>query len=293
MKILITGATGYLGSHITASLIGVGNKLAVLSRKNTGESRRRVNSADYTTALFENNSDIQKFLKDFSPDVVIHTAGAYGRSGESIMDVFDANMQYGMTLLQGLLALNKKITFLNSGTSLPSDLSPYALSKNQFAKWGQLYSEQNPDNLQFLNLQLQRFYGPGDIGDKFTAKIINACINNEEFIDLTLGEQQVDFIYIDDVLSAYGMVLSKKNNFPYYLDIPVGSGKSISVKKFAEMARELSKSSIKLNFGGHCYRKNEPMNSVADLSVLSSLGWKNSFDLKLGLIYSLKEGMKP
>lgn len=293
MKILITGGTGYLGCQLAVYLMGASSKLAILSRRNKGESRQRVNSANSTTALFDTESDVHKFLKEFSPDVVIHTAGAYGRSGETIKDVFDANMQYGITLLQGLLALNKKITFLNSGTSLPLDLSPYALSKNQFAKWGQLYTEQHPDNFQFFNLQLQRFYGPGDFGNKFTAKIINACINNEELFDLTPGEQQVDFIYIDDVISAYGLVLAKKNDLPRYLDIPVGTGETISIKKFAEMVRELSNSSIKLNFGGHSYRKNEPMNSVADLSVLSSLGWRNSVDLKLGLTYSLKKGMKP
>ena len=291
MKILITGGTGYLGSHLAASLICSENKLFVLSRKKTDESRRRINSANYISALYQNDSDIQYFIKEFSPDVVVHTAAAYGRANESLMEVFDANMHYGMTLFQSLLTLNKKIVFLNAGTSLPSNLSPYALSKNQFVEWGRVYTERHPDKLQFLNLQLQRFYGPGDIGDKFTAKIINACKNNEKYIDLTPGDQLVDFIYIDDVLSAYSVVLSQKKLLPNYLDIPVGSGTSIPVKKFAEMAREISGSSIKLNFGKLCYRKNEPMESVANLTVLRNLGWQGSIDLKLGLMSCFKQGM--
>ena len=292
VKILITGGTGFLGSHLAASLVDSERKLAVLSRKKTDENRRTINSANYITARYQNDSDIQCFIKDFSPDVVIHTACAYGQASEGLMEVFDANIQYGMTLLESLLTLNKRIAFLNAGTSLPSNLSTYALSKNQFVEWGRLYTERHPENLQFLNFQLQRFYGPRDVGEKFTAKIINACINNEKYIDLTPGDQLVDFIYIDDVLSAYSIVLSQKKHLPNYIDIPVGSGKSISVKKFAEMAREISGSSIKLNFGKLCYRKNEPMESVANLSVLRNLGWQSSIDLKLGLMSCFKQGMQ-
>jgi CDP-paratose synthetase len=292
VKILITGGTGFLGSHIATSLSGGESKIAILSRKKTDESRRKIKSASYITARYGNNSDIQRFIKEFGPDVVIHTAGAYGRSNEGLMDVYDANIHYGMTLLQCLLTINKKVVFLNAGTSLPSNLSSYALSKNQFTDWGRLFTELHPNNLQFLNLKLQRFYGPGDYGDKFTAKIINACKNNEEFIDLTPGNQQVDFIYIDDVLSAFHLVLSQKKHLPNYLDVPVGSGTATSVKKFAEMAREISKSSIKLNFGKLSYRENEPMESVADITVLRNLGWKSFIDTKTGLTRSLKQGIK-
>ncbi len=70
----------------------------------------------------------------------MHTACSYGRKGESPLDVLDANLRFGMLLLQAALDATPRdggpVALLNTGTVLAPDVSLYALSKTQFSAWG-------------------------------------------------------------------------------------------------------------------------------------------------------------
>ena len=61
--------------------------------------------------------------------------------------------------------------------------------------------------IKTINMQLEHFYGPGAGDANFISAMINRLIHNDPRIDLTLGEQKRDFIYIDDVVDAYLEVL--------------------------------------------------------------------------------------
>ncbi|WP_162007197.1 NAD-dependent epimerase/dehydratase family protein, partial [Yersinia pestis] len=67
----------------------------------------------------------------FSPDVVINTAALYGRKGELLSELVDANIQFPLRILEMLVSTGKGL-FFQCGTSLPADVSQYALTKNQF-----------------------------------------------------------------------------------------------------------------------------------------------------------------
>ena len=60
----------------------------------------------------------------------------------------------------------------------------------------------------------------------------------------------------------------------YYVNIGVGSGKTVTLKEFVELAYKLTKSNCKLIFGGIPYQKSEIMFSKADTKILKKLGWK-------------------
>ena len=65
----------------------------------------------------------------------------------------------------------------------------------------------------FINMRLEHFYGPGDADSKFTAHVMNSCLRNVPELKLTLGEQRRDFFYIEDVVSAYLIILEKIEEF--------------------------------------------------------------------------------
>jgi len=227
-------------------------------------------------------ADVSKlFTQHGKIDAVIHTATCYGRNGESTSQVLEANLMFPLKLMDAAAASDVGL-FMNTDTVLDKYLNPYALSKGQFAEWGRYFSGQK--KIRFLNLRLEHFYGPGDDQSKFTTHVIKSCLANVPELKLTLGEQQRDFIYIDDVVAAYSLLLDKRESFnEEFMEFEVGSGAAITIKKLVEMIHRLSASTTHLNFGAHPYRAGEAMFSQANLGALRALGWSCHCDIETGL----------
>jgi nucleoside-diphosphate-sugar epimerase len=282
LRIMLTGATGFLGSNLLAALLRKDYEVIVIKRS-TSNTRRIANYLDQVTCL---DCDVPEFsaqLAQQKVDVVIHAATNYGRTGDGVSTIFAANTVLPLQLLDWAVK-NQVKTFINTDTVLPANLNPYALSKAQFLAWGQYFSQRSP--LHFINIKLEHMFGPGDDSSKFTTHIIESCRQHVPEIKLTLGEQQRDFIYIDDVISAYlTLVEQEGSGFDEY---ELGSGQIITIREFAEMAHRLSHSKSILLFGAIPYRDNEMMYSVANINKLQALGWKMQYTVEHGIRKTLQ-----
>jgi CDP-abequose synthase len=163
----------------------------------------------------------------------------------------------------------------------------YILTKRTFSAWGKLAVENNP-NYCFINARLEHVYGPGDNWDKFIPKLLKDLVAGKPEIQLSTCEQRRDFIFSTDVVNAYLLLLDCGVKLSGYLDIEIGTGKSISLKDFVLAASNATRSNSSLNFGSVPQRQNEIMSSNADTSYLFSLGWKPIVELQQGLDLTLK-----
>ena len=135
-----------------------------------------------------------------------------------------------------------------------------------------------------MNIRLEHVYGPNDETSKFPSYIADSCLKNIPELKLTKGEQKRDLIYIDDVVSAYLILLEKLGEVDdFFIDIELGSGKSVSIRHFVEMIHQITESKTKLDFGAIPYREGEAMSSQANIARLTSLGWHCNYDLEAGL----------
>jgi CDP-paratose synthetase len=298
VNILLTGATGFLGSALAKHWSQAGHKLTMLVRPTS--SLRRVESLLPMVQFIKCTSDneIIKLVQDVSPDLIVHTACAYGRQGESALQIFDANVRLGMLLLDGILrGASTHVGFINTDSVLQPSVNSYALSKHQFALWGDTLARQNPDRLQFVNIRLQHMYGANNNlnndPSKFVSYVLHACKRNQPELALTAGEQYRDFIYIDDVVSAYDIILQKLSELSVSDQIDVGSGNSLSVRSFVEQIHSLTGSVTELKFGAIPYRINEPMLCKADTRRLESLGWKPVYGFVKGIQKTIKLEANP
>jgi len=282
LNILITGAGGFLGSALARKLGEMDHQVSLLVRKNTSLCRLE-DILPFKIGRCETDAEINEFISDVLPDMVIHTACCYGRGGESPLQIIDSNIWFGMVLLNAIKSLEKKVSFINTGTVLSRDVSLYALTKIQFEELGTYISNTSNKNIQFINIKLQHMYGPGDHASKFTSYVINACKNNVPTLPLTLGEQKRDFIYIDDVVDAYVRILQNVTTFNGQQQIELGSGAAPRLRDFVEIAHKLTNSKTKLLFGQIPYRENDAMSMVANIDVLKRLGWLPKFDIKSGI----------
>ncbi len=280
-KVLLTGVTGYLGSHLAKALVEAGHSVVGLKRQ-TSSLHRLATLLPKLTLLDVDGADLPGLLgQQGKIDAVIHTAASYGRKGEGNSQIVEANLSFPLRLLDAAVAAGIPV-FINTDTALDKFLNAYSLSKTQFAEWGGYVARQQ--KIRFINLRLEHFYGAGDDQTKFTAHVINSCLNNVPELRLTPGEQRRDFIYVDDVVAAYMVLLGKQESLNgWHLEFDVGSGEAVTIRQFAELVQRLTASRTHLNFGALPYRDGEVMLSQADVKPLQELGWRCTHTLEQGL----------
>jgi len=281
-NILVTGATGYLGSNLVEALINEGYNVSILKRKSS-DVKRIKHLMNAINVYDVEDIDYKIVFEDNSIDCVIHTAASYGRKGEALSSIYESNLLFPVKVLENCINYGVKY-FFNANTALPADLNVYALSKKQFSD----VLELNRSLLKIVDLELQYFYGPGDDTSKFVTFIISKILNGDESIDLSPGTQIRDFIYIKDVMSAYLLLLSRIEDLPDYIQVSLGSGTGVSLKNLTQEIKTLiGYNDTVLNFNALPLRVGEIMNSIADTNFLNSLGWEPEYNLKDGLIETI------
>lgn len=261
----------------------------MLKRKTSAVHRLQSISSGLTLVDLGEVSLDEVFASYGKIDAVVHVAASYGRNGESVAQVVDANLDFPLHLLEAAVAAGVGL-FINTDTALDKFINAYALSKRQFSEWGKHFARQK--KIRFLNLRLEHFYGAGDDDTKFTTHVIKSCLANVPELKLTPGEQRRDFVYIDDVVDAYLLLLAQAGEMQEdYVEVDVGSGEAVQIKEFVGLVHRLTGSSTHLNFGAHPYREGEAMFLQADTAGLRKLGWSCRHTLEQGLKLAI-EGYK-
>lgn len=273
--ILITGINGYLGSHLAKAFSAEYN---IIGLEYSLDNLFRIAHCNYKVYSAKDGISDAAFTEQ-SIDIVLHTATFYGKKNEEYIQMFNTNLYSPLNLLDKAIQ-HKCELFVNTDTVLDRFVNTYALTKRQFQEW--LYLRKN--EIKVINMQLEHFYGSGTSPTNFLSYMIDKLKNNESPIDLTLGEQKRDFIYIEDVVSAYLTVIAKQDtNTESYTSLQVCTNQLISIKELMNTLKDLTNSNSVLNFGAIPYRENELMHSETDNSSLINLGWKPRFTIKEGL----------
>lgn len=279
--ILITGINGFLGSNLAKRLSA---KFNIIGTEVSLENLNRIKNEKYRVYPADLESTKQIFLEN-KIEIIIHTATFYGKNNEQIKDLFNSNLHSPFNLLDLGIANQVKL-FINTDSALERFTNAYSLTKKQFVDWLKFRSSE----IKVANMQLEHFYGPGASNTNFITSMIKKLVKNEPKINLTAGEQKRDFIYYDDIVDAYEIIINSFNDLENRINnFEVGSGELISIKELMLLLKKLTNSSSKLNFGAIPYRENELMESKSDLHSVYNLGWRPKTNLQDGLLKTINE----
>lgn len=299
-KILITGASGFIGIHLLNKLLSYESNIACIDLNNTDKFREKYcNKVKIYSGNLLDKNFAQKVVHEFRPEFIFHFAGSKCRTNklQEFTDSIDVNYFGSLNLFEALINLDclKKIIVLGTIEEYGSAISPfsessiefpnsaYGLSKLTTTKLALIFHQQF--NLPVVIFRPSLAYGPGQKDDMFISAIIRTLIKGEVF-EMTAGEQMRDFIYIDDLIEA--LITQFMHNDKLGVVINIANGTSVKLKHVAERIAEILNQKQILKIGVFPYRKYEIMNYSVDVCLAKKLfDWHSKTSLEDGLIQTI------
>lgn len=281
-KILITGVNGFLGSHLAKQLE---SSFEIVGLEYSLENLHRIKGCNFKV-YSTNENTLESVFEENDIYAVVHVATVYRRQNEPIFDLLNTNINLPVRLLE-LANKNRVSVFLNTDSFFNnpkysySYLSDYTLSKKQSLEWIQLLASSS--SCKVVNMKVFHMFGENDAPGKFIPFIVEKIKSNQSNLDLTPGLQTRDFIYVEDVVTAFEYVINSFENLSQYQEFEVGTGKSYTIKELAIAIKEITNSSTILNFGGVPYRDGEIMESEVENFGLKDIGWRPKYSLNESL----------
>jgi nucleoside-diphosphate-sugar epimerase len=284
--ILLTGPTGFLGSHLANMLQKTAKRLIILKRKNSNISRIKNIVSSPNVVIKDIEDGLGNVFDGNKIDAIVHCAVEYGRGDPSCLNIISTNLVFPISVvecavLHGVGVFINTDSYFNKPQSSYKHLLNYSLSKKSFLLWLEYFSQK----IRTVNITLEHIYGENDNTDKFVENAIRAiAIEKNSTYEATNGEQKRDFIYVSDVVNAYESIIKKSlGSQTRYSSYNLGTGKTASIREFLELVKEVSQSQTQILFGAKKYREDEIMLSVADNTSLLDIGWLPNVSMRTGL----------
>ena len=208
-KLLITGATGFIGGFLTEAAVNNGYEVIVSVRKSSDLTYIKDLKVEHVSLDFTSIASMVAKLSEIKPDFIIHNAGLTKSDSQNQLDTVNANFPYNLALAatQSGIVL-KKFVYLSSLASYgPADQQSDDMiremhSPKPITMYGQskLKAEKllkSIDTLPYIILRPTAVYGPRE-KDLFT---VFKMVSNHLALHSGNGKQQLTFIYISDLIS--------------------------------------------------------------------------------------------
>jgi nucleoside-diphosphate-sugar epimerase len=295
-KILVTGGSGFIASHLCRRLLAEGANLYVLTRYNSIIDSIRLSDLWNQLTPVEadlRNLDALKKIQGIRPDVIYHFA-AYNHVGDSFVNVseaMDTNARGTANLLESCDGYERFIYISTSEVygfqeQIPfsEDLRPFPISPYAVGKYaGELYARMkwHVKNLPIVVLRPFNAFGPFQSPRAVIAEMILKCLAGTEII-ATEGVQTRDFNYVENLVDGFVAAALRKEAIGEIINI--GSGEDVSIRSIILKIHQLTRSSSRLGIGELHYRPTEIWRMMADnRKAKELLGWSPRIGLDEGL----------
>lgn len=283
-RVLVTGATGFIGSRLRSHLVSTGAEVHATSRRPHDSDS---DTATWWTVDLSDADACTHVVNEVRPDITFHLAShvSGSRDLDAVRPTFEGNLKSAVGLLTALAAVGTDKVVLAGSLEEPepgdAPVSPYAAAKSGATLYARMFAE-----LYSLPVAVARIfmvYGPDQPDETKLVPYLYDCFSRAEPPRMSSGVREVDWIYVDDVVGGL-MALATGDGARSGESVDIGSGDLVSIRGFVEsFARACSYDGV-LGFGELPDRPTERIR-VADVEATgNAIGWQPGTSLEDGLI---------
>ena len=294
-RIFVTGATGFVGANLVRALLKKNYEIHILLRKDAKIWRiKDIKKQLFThTGELDSEKDLAKILKKCKPDYIFHLAayGAYS-SQTNLQKMIQTNIVGFSNLLHASKDLPYKL-LINTGSSSEygykkkpmkeSDIlepdSYYAATKAAATHVASVFAKK--ENKPIITFRLFSVYGPYEELTRLIPTAILSALNKKP-LPLTTGPVKRDFVYVQDVVTAYLQAIKSPQRPGDVFNI--GTGKQWDNKDVACIIKDLNHGYLNIQKGAFPQRKWDTSYWIANTQKSKKiLRWQASKTLQQGL----------
>ena len=301
MRVLITGGTGFVGSHLCDQLLKDGHNITLLAR-NENKKHNVIHNLDKIQLEYvdvTNFKQLENSIEKNNPEVIFHLAGetSHKKSFDNPVYDVDVNTKSTLCILETLRKINSKCKFILGSTfivvgrsaKLPvteeticNPTTVYGTNRLSSEHFSKIYHDVY--GLDTIVFRITNSFGPREQSETPTKNALNFLINKafkgEEVTIYNKGQFFRDLIYISDVISALKILMHKGKSGNLYW---ISSYKKTWFYEIGNWLNELTNAKIKY-IDPPEYTKNVDVgNFLVNNEKLISLGWKPEITVKDGM----------
>jgi UDP-glucose 4-epimerase len=296
-RVLLTGASGFVGSRVTRHLVTRGVPTAVLLRESSN-TRRIDDLLPRCTVIrgeLANLADVREAVLAFEPTAIIHLAWNGVKSADRNSLVQMHNVAHSISLFQLAVDIGCR-NFVGLGSQAEYGPQSGRISEHAPTRPTTAYGAAKLSTglvleraaasrgICFAWLRLFSSYGPDDDPNWLIPYLIGRLLARE-IPSLTRAEQIWDYIHVDDAAAAVVAILDAQANGMFNL----GSGIGRPLRETIELIRDCIDPSLQLGFGQMAYRHDQVMHLEADCTELANAtGWRPQVSLEVGINDTVK-----
>lgn len=284
MRILVTGATGFIGTNLTREL-RKNNDLFILGQFEGDPEKLGLPGIVMTDDL----QRLADYIKANGIEGIIHLASLYltVHTPDQVKDLVSSNVYFGTAVLEAASLAGTVKWFLNTGSiwqnynTKGTEYNPvnlYAATKQAFIDMAKYYSD--VFGIKFCTLKLCDTYGPNDTRRKIF-KLFKDYSESGEILKMSPGEQLIDLIYITDIIAGFTQLAELlASDTELAGEYVLTSGRQIPLKELAQLFCKVSGRKLNIDWGGRPYRDREVMVPWKGMPVP---GWESKVKVEEGI----------
>ena len=302
---MITGGTGFVGSHLCDELVKDEHEVILLAR-NDNKKDNILQNVDKINLEYVDVTDFLKLeqsIEKNKPDIIFHLAGetSHKRSFENPMYDLDVNAKSTLCILEKIKNLNLKCKFILGSTfvvigkpqklpvneeSVCNPTTIYGSNRLTSENYCKIYH--HVYNLDTSIFRITNSFGPREQitpSKNAVNYLIHSAFNGEEVTIYSEGKFFRDLIYISDVVTGIKSIMQNGKSGETYW---ISSGKETWFYELGNILQELCNAKIKYTNPPEYTQKVDVGNFTVDNTKLRSLGWEPKISVKEGISQTLE-----